>query len=611
MSRPFAAALALVLLRAATLAHSAWHESVSYDECEHLYAGYRIWTAGDWSVNPHAPAAKLLCGLPAVALGATQVPPQDRTLPGAPLRTAWAEARAFLHHNVVAPATLLRAARAPSLALWALLGLLVFGAARALHGPGGSWLALGLYLACPQLATYGRVVSTDLPLALGTLGASLALMRWWATPGPARALVLGVCLGVAFASRQTAAIPAAALAVTALVAGRGRGDTLRRPARDVALALAVLIAVVGASYGGTAIAYYARGIDMFARAYYGDYGHDPYFFAGHTSERGWWWYFPAAVAVKHAPGHLLVVAITLGSLAWRRPRATEWAFLAPALALAVASGASGINYSVRHLLPIWPLLYVFAGRLVGQAGSRRWWVALPVLASALELGLVHPHYQGYASSLVGGPAHGTDYLVDNSIDAGQALGDLDRWLADEGDPPVWLAYFGQGDPACPAYAIPFRCLPVRWDSDLSFRETRPDVPCPRYLAISANYLRLWNGGTYEPLIGFEPVTRPGWAIHVYDLERDPSLRVWLTLFHVDGARTEMLPARLTERTLSRAVELLRALRHDPALFDRTRPDVERYLASRADTRRLYAACLARAGLAQEASRWRPAPGDDR
>ena len=66
--------------------------------------------------------------------------------------------------------------------------------------------------------------------------------------------------------------------------------------------------------------------------------------------------------------------------------------------------------------------------------------------------VIRPHYLAYFNVLAGGPESGYRHLVDSSLDWGQDLPGLKRWLeAAEGHSAapaaVYLSYFGSGNPA--------------------------------------------------------------------------------------------------------------------------------------------------------------------
>jgi len=124
---------------------------------------------------------------------------------------------------------------------------------------------------------------------------------------------------------------------------------------------------------------------------------------------------------------------------------------------------TNMNIGHRHLLPIYPFLYVAAGLLgteisriadVGwRTASQLVGIALVAVSSSVVFypvwrpQLVFPHYLSYFNELAGGPVNGWRSLVDSNIDWGQDLKSLKRWL-DEAQlaKPIYLCYFGTADP---------------------------------------------------------------------------------------------------------------------------------------------------------------------
>ncbi|MBI5426615.1 MAG: glycosyltransferase family 39 protein [Opitutae bacterium] len=187
-------------------------------------------------------------------------------------------------------------------------------------------------------------------------------------------------------------------------------------------------------------------VDRFSR-------HRLAYFSGEFRERGWVEFFPAAFLLKTTlPALVLVV---LAWLAWvRHGRRRRVAYrLAPLAVLAVvywvAAIFSHLNIGHRHLLPLYPLLYVFCGAVAGLAVQRWGAVALVLLAWQIADSVaVRPHYLTFFNALAGGPSGGHRFLVDSSLDWGQNLPDLRRWLAaNAGDARVYLSYFGSDEPA--------------------------------------------------------------------------------------------------------------------------------------------------------------------
>ena len=174
------------------------------------------------------------------------------------------------------------------------------------------------------------------------------------------------------------------------------------------------------------------------------------------------------------------------------PHAPLWIFLAVYWATAVTSR---INIGHRHVLPMYPVLFVLAGAAVRfwqaglikqpTAGTYLSWDGLPrpclpkngrprkavplpasifcallLFASlgwvAVESLRTWPNYLTYFNQIAGGPRHGYRHLVDSSLDWGQDLPGLKKWL-DENDPGrqqnVYLYYFGTGPFYPPEYSI--------------------------------------------------------------------------------------------------------------------------------------------------------------
>jgi hypothetical protein len=134
-------------------------------------------------------------------------------------------------------------------------------------------------------------------------------------------------------------------------------------------------------------------------------------------------------------------------------------FVIPVAVYFAFATASNMNIGHRHLLPIYPFLYVLSGNVLSKVARR--WRALAVGLAAGVIGVcssivfyparrpqvVFPHYLAYFNELAGGPLNGWRSLVDSNIDWGQDLPGLKRWLDRAGlQNPIYLCYFGTADP---------------------------------------------------------------------------------------------------------------------------------------------------------------------
>ena len=191
------------------------------------------------------------------------------------------------------------------------------------------------------------------------------------------------------------------------------------------------------------------------------------FLNGQYSLNGWWFFFPYCWLVK-TPLAVFGLLVLAAAAAWRYParlrqgRRRLWRTayrLTPLLVFLAVYGAatvsSRLNLGERHLLPAYPAVFILAGGAACWL-SRRHLVAAGVAALLLvslpiDALRIWPHYLAYFNTFAGGPASGYRHLVDSSLDWGQDLPGLERWLAREADRisprPVYLSYFGSGDPA--------------------------------------------------------------------------------------------------------------------------------------------------------------------
>ena len=186
----------------------------------------------------------------------------------------------------------------------------------------------------------------------------------------------------------------------------------------------------------------------------------PVYLDGQLRETSWWYYYVLALIYKGPEGTLILLGLSMADLlATRRSRAA-WAdeltlLIVPGVVLGAMSFGTNINLGLRYVLPIFPYLFVSAGKLApwvsGMAGARRR-VAIGVVsaclaATAIATLSIHPHYLAYFNRASGGPARGSEHLIDSNLDWGQELVGLRQWAARNAPGErVGVAYFGQINP---------------------------------------------------------------------------------------------------------------------------------------------------------------------
>lgn len=215
-------AVAAALLAVVQTLAAAWNQDWTYDEGFHLQWSRRLWEQG-------------------LTERLSQTRFDSKTPILLPNVAAEKAARAV---GLTHPRSLRFAARLPGVLWLAALLLLAHALARRWFGPTAASLATTALALDPNLVAHASLATADAAFAAATLAALAAVFGFARRPAPARGLVLGLALGLAFLAKFTAAllVPAALLG---LLAARAR----LRPPRDgrsavLGLALAVVVAVV-------------------------------------------------------------------------------------------------------------------------------------------------------------------------------------------------------------------------------------------------------------------------------------------------------------------------------------------------------------------------------
>lgn len=507
-------------------------DSVTFDETPHLASGVSYWETGDFRLNPeHPPLGKLIAAAPLVLMGRGNGDYTSDLWRGTPLSESaptrshaaeWGFGFRLLNGDERArrdPSSRLIPARSMILILAALLGLIVYAWTRALFGPGAGLLALAMAVTCPTLLAHGRLVTTDLPAALGFTATSWLVWRWIGRPSWKRAILSGLALGAALLFKFSCAILApiiVVIAIAAVVTGRVR---VRQAVLGVGTIAAVAYVAVWAGYGfrfaasrdpgyvlewrdldadapPSATMKLAREHHLFPEAYLFGFAYAKSqatqrvsFLDGEQSLAGWYRYFPEAFLWKTPLAFTALALWVLGGalLRTRGGSFDGWCVALPPLVYAAVAVQSRFNIGHRHITPVYPFLCIAIGPaaawLAGR-GARAIAAAALVASCVISFALATPRYLSYFNIAAGGRRGGIRHLVDSNVDWGQDLPRLKSWMDAHGVPEVDLAYFGTGDPA--AYGIHFRKLAFFIDFYPELPAVRPERG--RYLAASVTLL---------------------------------------------------------------------------------------------------------------------------
>jgi 4-amino-4-deoxy-L-arabinose transferase-like glycosyltransferase len=263
------------------------------------------------------------------------------------------------------------------------------------------------------------------------------------------------------------------------------------------------------------------------------------FAAGELRAGGWWWYFPYAFTIKTPIPAILAYATGLLHvlLSPRKLIQRDLALWSFPLAYLLAALVSDVNIGVRHLLPLFPFLYVIASgisRPIWRGAGRGWsYIRQPLY---LALGIwyiwgtahVYPFAIAYFNELVGGAKNGYHYLVDSNVDWGQSFKALKTYMDENQVPEAWVSYATWIDPG--AYGVAYHPLFPGQGTEPYF--PRRYDPAPGFYAISATTLqgialKEHDPDLYEWFRNRKPAAQPGYGLLIYEVAPHDPPAEWI------------------------------------------------------------------------------------
>jgi len=496
----------LLIILSLQLLLSIRQESQTWDEANHIYAGYRSLTDADFGLNPeHPPMVKLLATIPLLSSPLTTPKLEDRFFK----EEAFLGGKQFLYQNN-ADEILLRTRMAAAI-FTLLLALIVFLGTKEMFGTGAAFIALTLLVFDPNLLAHGALVTTDAALSCFMFASVYAFYRYVKAPSVWRLSVVGIATGLALAAKHTGLLVLPILLLLSVCEVVRHWITINHQTKKafgkhvleiagsmVAISL-IAVAILWAFYG---FRYAARpnGLQLnppltayvqdlkpheiwlvttMARFHvlpesylYGlaDVRLTANFYTsyvlGKIYPHGVWFYFPIAFLIKSTIGFMALVLLSVVAIAVRRLncwREILFLVIPPAFYLIVAFTV-GMNIGVRHILPVYVFLAVFVGGAAwALVRQNRKWVYLViafVLIHAISSLRTFPVYIAYANELWGGPSNTHKYLTDSNVDWAQQLKATKHYLDQRGVKDCWFAYFAEGVADFKYNGIPCKPLPT-------------------------------------------------------------------------------------------------------------------------------------------------------
>ena len=194
-------AVALLVIQA-TLALTMVHrESLTFDEDDHMFAGYMMWKAADYGLNPeHPPLVKLLATVPILSDHLWVPPPMDHRFFK---DEAYLNGRDWLARNDGDRQHLVFKMRASAELLALGLCLFVFLAAREWFGDMAGLIALALVVFDPNVLAHSALVTTDIGVSCFFVAAIWTFYRFATRPTLIRLLLAGLATGLLLATKHS------------------------------------------------------------------------------------------------------------------------------------------------------------------------------------------------------------------------------------------------------------------------------------------------------------------------------------------------------------------------------------------------------------------------
>lgn len=405
----------------------------------HMASGYLYWKTGTYSGGiMNFPLGHLIMALPVKILGC--------------------EHRLFTEDYLLI-------FRLPILILGTLLGFCLFRFTDTLFGRGAALAALCAYCLSPNMIAHSSLATLDVPIAAFGFFTIMAAWNFKRRPTWWRMVILSIVLGCALTTKVQGLL-LVPFCLFVLVLPRAwllareeptpEPDLAQRaPWWSAALLIIVPSIVIHAVYlhnpfgdGALLPPLYADALKakLFHAAGTSATGRDQIaYLMGEYAADGWWYWFPFAILVK-TPLPVLLLALA-GTWRAMNRKALFFVILPIVLFLGAAMTAR-LNIGLRHVLIIYPFLFMLAGLGTVSLWQYRWG---PFLVGALgaffivQTVSIAPHHLSFFNAATGGPQKGDEYLIGSNFDWGQS----DHFLRDYVNGQN-VAYRINPDPAFPS-----------------------------------------------------------------------------------------------------------------------------------------------------------------
>lgn len=471
------------------------------DEIAHVPAGYSYVDAQDFRLNPeHPPLGKALSGVPLLFLNLNDAY-SDWSWEGI---AQWENGWQLIYEEGNNADQILFWARIPTVILFLILGIYLYKWVSELYGNRAGIFSLILLAASPSVLAHARFVTTDIAAAVGFIISGYYFYNYYRSPTLKALIFAGLAFGLAqllkFSAILLIPIFGIIIIIKSIIDRKDGGFwanfwknlkplfwifiigfaliwlvyifftwntsfeierkviELNLPTEGAASLRKILISMASIPIFKS-LAHWLLGLLMvFAHA---EGGHTA-FLLGQFSRLGWWYFFPVAWFFKVPIPIILLTVWSFIVLLWQRFKEKS-DVLAVTLILTTiiiywgVSMRGSLNIGIRHLIPVFPFMFLIIARAAQPILEKSWSVSKVLLWGfiswlIIETLVTYPNFVSYFNQFryaFGKQKH--EILVDSSLDWGQDLKRLQKYVEENNIDVIKVDYFGGG---VPSYYIP-------------------------------------------------------------------------------------------------------------------------------------------------------------
>lgn len=575
--------ISLLLLHANLVAYSATRHSPNLNEPGHLVAGMSHWKFQGFAlyrVNP--PLVRMVASaIPAFFMEIKTNWKNYSKNSGVP-RPVFKIGSDFVIANGVNSYWIFTIARWACIPFSLLGGYVCYCWAKDLYGPMAGLISLSLWCFSPNILAHAQFITPDCGATAMGITSSYLFWKWLNTKSWATALLSGFVMGLALLTKTTWIILFGLWPLLWLGWQFIDKESLDKYSwkkqlvqLTTVLTLALFILNLGYLFGGTFTKLkdfrfvskslsgqvtstpktkstvsiktanrfnktwageipvplpkdFLVGLDIQKKAFE-NFGRESYL-RGEFKERGWWYYYLYALAIKVPIGYWIIFCLASihAIVCWSGKASLQNLLVlgSPVLVILIlVSSQTGFSHHLRYVLLIFPFIFVWMGQCViwlSKTKLIRSSILLISFVWAISSSLYYyPHSLSYFNELVGGPLKGHEHLINSNIDWGQDLLLLKEWIEEHPEArPMHVCYYGTLNYYGQRDII---ALGVDYPLPLINTEENPNfAPPPGWYAISVNYLKGY--GWKQPKNGFKyfqkyvPVGKAGYSIYIFHIQ---------------------------------------------------------------------------------------------